>query len=80
MRKILVRFILLFAVVGESSLVVLAVTHHDARDIAECSIAGIGSTAATLDATRGTLGVTPAACDGFLQQASAVDLLRVTRP
>ena len=79
MRRLMVKFILLFAIVGESSLVVLAVRREAPRPTADCSIAGIGSTAAHLDAASGTVHVVPTTCEGFLQQASAVDLLSTTR-
>jgi len=79
MRRLMVKFILLFAVVGESSLVVLAVRREAPHRTADCSIVGVGSTAAHLDAVSGTVHAVPATCEGFLQQASAVDLLSVTR-
>ena len=79
MRRLMVKFILLFAVVGESSLVVLAVRREAPRRTPDCSIVGIGSTAAHLDAASGTVRAVPATCEGFLQQASAVDLSSITR-
>jgi len=80
MRRLLVKFILLFAVVGEASLVGLAVRREAAaRTAAGCSIAGIGSTSANLDAASGIVRVAPATCEGFLQQASAVDLVSAIR-
>ena len=79
MRRLMVKFILLFAVVGESSLVVLAVRREPHPSTADCSIAGVGSTAATLDAASGTVQVAPATCEGLLHRASAVDLFSVTQ-
>ena len=79
MRRLMVKFILLFAVVGESSLVMLAVRREAAPSTADCSIVGIGSTAAVLDEAFETVNVVPASCEGFLEQASAVDLLSTTR-
>jgi hypothetical protein len=80
MRQILVRFILLFAVVGESSLVVLTVKPEDAPPPANCYIAGIGSASATVDRASGALRVTRTTCEGFLQQESAMNLAALTRP
>jgi hypothetical protein len=78
MRQMLLRFVLLFAVVGESSLVGPAAERASASPAAECSISGIGTTAATADPSSGTLRIAAASCEGFALQASRIDLISFT--
>jgi hypothetical protein len=75
MRQMLVRFVLLFAVVGESSLVGLNVKRAATSPAVACSISGIGTTAAAVDPSSGTLAITAASCEGFVQKASHVNLI-----
>jgi hypothetical protein len=74
MRQMLLSFVLLFAVVGESSLVGPAAGRASASPAAECSVSGIGTTAATADPSSGTLRITAASCEGLALQASRINL------
>jgi hypothetical protein len=80
MRQMLVRFVLLFAVVGESSLVGPAAGRAIASPAAACVISGIGTTAAAIDPSSGTLKITAASCEGFAQQASHFRLTSLAVP
>jgi hypothetical protein len=75
MRQMLVRFVLLFAVVGESSLIGPAAERATASPAAPCAISGIGTTAAAIDPSSGALKITAASCEGFAQQASRINLI-----
>ena len=78
MRQMLVRFVLLFAVAGEASLVGPAVEMVTASPAAGCSILGIGTAAAVTDLSSGTLKITPASCEGFAQATSHIGLMSLT--
>jgi len=72
MRRLMVKFILLFAIVGESSLIVIDFRPQALPQTESCSVVGVGSTAAALDATSGTVNVVPTTCEGLLTRADTL--------
>jgi hypothetical protein len=78
MRQMMVRFVLLFAVVGESSLVGPAAERASVSPAANCSISGIGTTAAAADPSSGVLKIAAASCEGFALQTSRITLTTLT--
>lgn len=78
MRQLIVRFVLLFAVVGESSLVGPAAERASVSPAAECSISGIGTTAAAADPSSGAIRSAAASCEGFALLTSRINLISLT--
>jgi hypothetical protein len=78
MRHLIVRFVLLFTVVGESSLVGPAAERASVSPAAECSISGIGTTAAAVDPSSGAIRSAAASCEGFALLTSRINLISLT--